>query len=83
MSISVSKLMLYIELLCLGENQFLFGINSVKQRVKASLISSASVSPCPSAVQEQIGVYDFAEMNCIVTSIAYPPNPVFLLPLSP
>ena len=50
-------------------NQFLFGNKVDKQRVIAFRISSASVSPCPSAVQEQISEFDFAEMNCMVTSI--------------
>lgn len=37
--------------------------NSDKQRVTACLISSASVEPCPSAVQEHIKADVFDEMN--------------------
>jgi len=48
----------------------------------AILISSASVSPIPSAEQELINEEFSADINCIVTSIEYP-NPRFLLPLSP
>lgn len=45
-----------------------------RARCIAIRISSASVSPMPSAVQVHIGSWVLAEMNCMVTSIEYPRN---------
>ena len=50
--------------------------------VIAFFISSASVSPIPSAVLEQTKFLVPAEMNCKVTSVVYPKR-TFRRPLSP